>query len=57
MQLDVKDMTTVCDKYMKDLLMAERVMNENKAIPVFKKLLFNFKDATPVISALRCQYL
>jgi hypothetical protein len=32
-------------------------MNENKALPQFKKLLGTFKDAIPVISALRCQYL
>lgn len=47
----------VCEKYMKDLMLAERTMGDNKAIPAFKKILFTFKDAIPVISALRCPYL
>jgi len=42
---------------MKDLLNSERLIPDNKALPVFKKLLFVFKDAIPVISALRCPYL
>jgi hypothetical protein len=42
---------------MKDLLTAERVMGENQAIPIFKKKLFVFRDAIPVITALRCPYL
>ena len=57
MQFDVKELNVVCDKYMKDLLLAERTMPDNKAIPAFKKILFTFKDAIPVLSALRCQYL
>lgn len=57
MQFDVKDMNVVCDKYMKDLMFAERTMPDNKAIPALRKILFTFKDAIPVISALRCPYL
>jgi uncharacterized protein (DUF2267 family) len=57
MQVDVSSISQVCDKYIKDLLTAERIMSENKAIPIFRKLLFVFKDAIPVISALRCPYL
>lgn len=36
---------------------AERQIPDNKAIPIFKKRLYVFKDAIPVISALRCPYL
>ena len=57
MRFDVKELTLVCDKYMKDLLLAERTTPDNKAIPTFRKQLFTFKDAIPVISALRCPYL
>jgi hypothetical protein len=42
---------------MKDLVTAERQIPDNKAIPIFKKKLFVFKDAIPVISAIRCPYL
>jgi hypothetical protein len=42
---------------MKDLLAAERGVNENQALPIFKKKLFIFKDVIPVITALRCPYL
>lgn len=57
MHIDVKSITQVTDQYMKDLLLAERIIPDNKAISVFKKVLYNFKDAIPVISALRCPYL
>lgn len=57
MQFDVKELNVVCEKYMKDLMLAERTMPDNKALPAFKKQLFTFKDAIPVISALRCPYL
>lgn len=56
-QIDVKQLTSECDKYTKDLLTAERQISDNKAIPIFRKKLFVFKDAIPVISALRCPYL
>lgn len=36
-QIDVNQITTICDKYTKDLLTAERNIPDNKAIPVFKK--------------------
>lgn len=36
---------------------AERQISDNKAIPIFRKKLFVFKDAIPVISAIRCPYL
>lgn len=57
MMIDVKEISAVCDKYMKDMLSADRLIPDNKALPGFKKLLFVFKDAIPVISALRCAYL
>ena len=57
MQFDVKDLSVVCDKYMKDLLQAERNMSDNKALPYLKKILYTFKDAIPVVTALRCPYL
>ena len=57
MKMEVKELTSVCDKYMKDLLLAERGIPQNHALPMFKKKLFVFKDAIPVISALRCPYL
>jgi hypothetical protein len=50
-------MTDICDRYTKDLLTAERKIPDNKAIPIFKKELYVFKDAIPAISALRCPYL
>lgn len=56
-EIDVKSLTNECDKYMKDLVTAERQIPDNKAIPIFKKKLFVFKDAIPVISAIRCPYL
>jgi hypothetical protein len=42
---------------MKDLVTAERQIPDNKAIPIFRKKLFVFRDAIPVISAIRCPYL
>ena len=57
MKMEVKELTTVCDKYMKDLLSAERGVSENQALPIFKKKLLVFRDAIPVITALRCPYL
>jgi hypothetical protein len=57
MKIDVKDLSNVCDKYMKDLLLAERNMPENQALPIFKNKLFIYKDSIPVITALRCPYL
>lgn len=56
-EIDVKTLTSECDKYAKDLVTAERQISDNKAIPIFKKKLFVFKDAIPVISAIRCPYL
>ena len=55
--IDVKELTTICDQYTKILLSAERQIPENKSVPIFKKNLYIFKDAIPVISALRCPYL
>lgn len=57
MKMEVKELTSVCDKYMKDLLLAERGIPENQALPLFKKKLFVFRDAIPIITALRCPYL
>ncbi len=57
MKIEVKELSTVCDKYMKDLLAAERGVSENQALPIFKQQLFIFRDAIPVITALRCPYL
>ena len=55
--IDVKELTSICDSYTKNLLTGERQIPDNKALPIFKKNLFVFKDAIPVISALRCPYL
>lgn len=55
--MEVKELSSVCDRYMKDLLLAERGIPENHALPLFKKKLFVFRDAFPVITALRCPYL
>ncbi len=55
--MEVKELSTVCQKYMKDMLAAQRGVPENQALPIFKKKLFVFKDAIPVITALRCPYL
>jgi len=57
MNMDAKEISSVCDKYMKDLLAAERTIPENQALPQFKQKLLVFRDAIPVISALRCPYL
>ena len=57
MKMEVKELSAVCDKYMKDLLSAERGVAENQALPIFKKKLFVFRDVIPVITALRCPYL
>jgi hypothetical protein len=57
MNMDAKEIAAVCDKYMKDLLAAERSIPENQALPQFKQKLLVFRDAIPVISALRCPYL
>lgn len=42
---------------MKDLAAAERGIPENYALPIFKKKLFIFRDAIPVITAFKCPYL
>lgn len=55
--IDVKELTNICDQYTKSLMSAERQIPDNKAIPIFKRNLYIFKDAIPVISALRCPYL
>jgi len=57
MSMEVKELSSVCDKYMKDLLSAERGVPENQALPQFKRKLLAFRDAIPIISALRCPYL
>ena len=57
MKMEVKELSSVCERYMKDLLLAERGIPENHALPLFKKKLFVFRDAFPVITALRCPYL
>lgn len=57
MKMEVKELTAVCDKYIKDLLAAERGVAENHALPIFKKKIFVFRDVIPVITALRCPYL
>lgn len=52
-EVKVKELSTICEKYAKHILMAERTIPESTVTPVFKKVVWLYKDAMPVIVALR----
>jgi hypothetical protein len=57
MMMDIKVLSGVRDKYLKDLAAAERGISENQALSVFRTKVEVLKDSIPVIEALRCPYL
>ena len=57
MTMDIKELSTVRDKYLKDLASAERGIPDNTALPLFRNKVMALKDSIPVVEALRCPYL
>ena len=56
-EVKVKDLSSVCEKYAKHIMGAERAIPESTITPVLKKIVWLYKDAMPVIVALRSEYL
>lgn len=53
----VKELSTICERFAKDIMVAERSVPESSVTPIFKKMVWLYRDAMPVIVALRSEYL
>ena len=57
MTMEVKTLSNVRDRVLKDLAAAERGIPENQALPIFREKVLLLKDSIPIVEALRCPYL
>jgi hypothetical protein len=57
MNMEVKTLSTVRDRVLKDLAAAERGISDNHALPIFRDKVLTLKDSIPIVEALRCPYL
>ena len=55
--MQVKTLSNVRDRVLKDLAAAERGIPDNQALPIFRQKVLTLKDSIPIIEALRCPYL
>lgn len=56
-EIKEKELAVICDRFAKDIMIAERTIPESSVTPIFKKMVWLYKDAMPVIVALRSKYL
>ena len=52
-EVKVKELASICDKFARDIMVAERTIPESSVTPIFKKLVWLYRDSMPVIVALR----